>query len=343
MKHTTQEIADLLQGTLIGNGSIELTGITNIDNPKQGFITFINDPKYLEALEQSDISCIIVPRSISESKKTIIQSDNPKLAFARLLQRAHPARTFDGAVSKNAYIAGTVSIGNNVTVQDYVYIEEGSSIGNNTVIMAGCYIGRNVTIGDNTILRAHVAIQDDCIIGNNVSIFPNSVIGSDGFGYVYDGEKLEKLPQIGNVIIEDNVEIGSCTTIDRAAMGSTIIHKGVKLDNLVQVAHNVEIGEHTAASSFTGISGSCKIGKHCTLAGNVGLGDHVTLGNNVTLAGNTALPSGKKVKDGQVMLGAPGRPIEQAMKQFGAIAVLPKIIEKVKKMEARIKELEEKS
>jgi len=335
MSKTVQDIAQLIDGKVVGDGSLAISGITNIENLQDGHITFINDEKYLPAVEDSGIACIIATPEIASSKKTLIHHPYPKLDFAHLLTAFFPKPQPKPGVSKNISLGENVTLGKNLSIADFVVIEDGAS-------MAGCYIGPNVSVGNHSTIYPNAVIYYNCKVGNNVTLFANCVIGSDGFGFVNTGKGQFKVPQVGNVVLEDDVEIGACTTIDRATMGSTIIHRGVKLDNLVQVAHNVEIGEHTVASSFTGISGSTKIGKNCTIAGGVGLADHCTIGDNVILCASAGIPSKKKISDGQVFLGSPARPIEQAKKQFGAIAVLPRIIDKVSKLEKRIKELENK-
>jgi UDP-3-O-[3-hydroxymyristoyl] glucosamine N-acyltransferase len=339
MTKTAQEIAKLIGGTVIGNGSIVIKGVTNIINPREGFITFIDNESYLKDVEASSIACIIAPLSVTASSKTLITVAQPKLAFAQLLKVFFPRPIFKKTVSHKATISGKAMLGKDVTIEDFVIVEDGAKIGNNAVLRAGCFIGANVVIGDNTIIHPHVMIYNDCVLGKDVIIHANVVIGCDGFGYVNTGVEQVKVPQVGNVIIEDNVEIGACTTIDRATMGSTIIRKGVKLDNLVQVAHNVEIGENTCASAFVGISGSTKIGKNCTIAGQVGFADHCQIGDNVIIGAQAGIPSKKKIPDNQIFLGSPARPIDQMKKQFGAIALLPRLIEKVAKLEKEIEEL----
>lgn len=340
MTKTAAEIAQCIQGTVVGDTTTTISGVTNMHNPQAGFVTFIDNPDYLADVETTAISCIIVPQTVTQSKKTIIQCDNPKLAFAILLKEFYPQQKFSRTISEQACVAKTVKFGTAVTVEEFVSVKDNAAVGNNTALLTGCYIGKNVTIGTNCIIHPHVAIYDNCVIGNNVIIHANSVIGSDGFGYVNTGSELAKVPQVGNVVLEDDVEIGACTTIDRATMGSTVIRKGVKLDNQVQVAHNVEIGDNTAASAHVGISGSTKIGKQCTIAGAVGFADHCEIGNNVIIGAQAGIPSKKKIRDGQIFLGSPARPIEQMKKQFGAMAILPRIIEKVGKLDERVKALE---
>ncbi len=337
MKKTVKEIAQFINGKVIGNPDIVIQGITNIAQPKKDFITFIDHKRYLSNVEKTDISCIIVPENITSSSKTIIQVKNPKLSFALLLNLFFPPRTFSGTISPKASIDSTAKIGEGTTVEDFAVIGKNVKIGKNATIRSYAYIDEDVALGNNTIIHPRVMIYDHAQIGNNVIIHSGTVIGSDGFGFIKDENgKQIKIPQLGNVIIEDDVEIGSNVSIDRATFGATIIKNGVKIDNLVQIAHNVYIGENTVVSGHAGIAGSASIGKNCVLAARVAVGDHCVIEDNVILAGLAALPSKKRVPCGQILAGIPARPLDVFKKQQGILTNLPRILEELKKVRKNI-------
>jgi len=238
MAYSIFELAQKVNGTVIGNQDIAIKGITSFEKPCSEHITFVSNPKNLKELESTEIACVLVPKQITTSKKPLIQVDNPKLAFALLLPLFNPPRTFSGKISDKALIAKTALIGKDVTIEPFVCIGERVKIGDHSVIRSHSYIDNNVTIGEHTTIHPNVSVQTNVTIGNRVIIHSGVVIGSDGFGFVFDGKQQVKLPQVGLVIIEDDVEIGACTTIDRAAMGETIVGQGTKIDNQVHLEVN---------------------------------------------------------------------------------------------------------
>ena len=318
MEHSIAELAQKINGTVVGNHHAVIEGVTSIDRPKAGCITFISHPRDLKNLEETEVACILVPKQITTSRKTLIQVDNPKLAFARLLAIFHTPRTFSGQISNQAIVSKTALIGKNVTLEPFVYVGERVQLGNGAVIRANSFVDDDVVIGDNTVIHPNVSIHHHSKIGSHVIIHSGVVIGADGFGFVFDGKEQVKLLQVGNVIIEDDVEIGACTTIDRAAIGETIVGQGTKIDNQVQIAHNVQIGKHCAISAQCGISGSTKIGNYVTMGGSVGVADHVEVGDGAMLGANAGIPPGKKIPPKQIWFGQPARPYEEMRKQFGA-------------------------
>jgi UDP-3-O-[3-hydroxymyristoyl] glucosamine N-acyltransferase len=339
---TVEEIARIVGGSIVGDGKTVIEGITNIENPLKGHITFAQDEKGFKALETSEIACLIVPKQVQQSSKVLIQVDHPKRAWAKLLRDLFPARKFSGTVSAQAVIAKTAKLGKNVTVEAFVSIGENTMISEGTVLRSGSFIDDNVKIGTNCVIHPNVTIYRDSDIGANVIIHAGTVIGADGFGYVATPTGQEKLPQVGNVVIEDDVEIGACCTVDRAALGSTRICKGVKIDNLVQVAHNVVLGQHTVISAQTGISGSCKIGAHVTMGGSVGVGDHVEIGDWAMIGAGAGFPSNKKVPGKQIYFGQPARPYAEMRKQFGAQLRSAETLDDVRALKKRVAELEKK-
>lgn len=342
MRKTVQEIASLIQGKVIGDPQLPVSGITNIETPGEGLITFIQDPKHLEGMEKTALACLIVPPSINVSKKTIIQVPNPKLAWAKLLGEFFPARSFSKTISKESSIAKTAKLGKNVTVECFAVIGENTVIGDETVILSHAVIGPNVKIGTKTVIHPSVIVYENCEIGNNAVLHAGCVVGADGFGYVTTAEKQEKVPQVGNVVIEDDVELGACTTIDRATIGSTRICKGVKIDNQVQVGHNVIVGAHTVISAQSGISGSSKIGAHVTMGGKAGLGDHVEIGDWTMVGAGSGLPSGKKIPAKQIIFGQPARPYHEARRQIGAQLRAAEMLDDIRALKKKVETLEKK-
>ena len=342
MKKTIEELALLIDGKVIGNPATSIEGITNMETPGPALITFVQDPKYLSRLEASEIACLIVPPSVQASPKPLIQVKNPKLAWAKLLQEFYPSPSYSQTVSPQAFIAKTARLGRNVTIEPFAVVCDGVEIGDGAVLRGHVFAGENVKIGSQSVLHPGVVIYRDCVIGNSVVIHAGSVIGTDGFGYVATAEKQEKIPQVGNVVIEDDVELGACVTIDRATLGSTRICKGVKIDNLVQIAHNVTIGAHTVISAQTGISGSSKVGEHVTMGGKVGLGDHVEIGDWTMVGAGSGFPSGKKVPGKQIVFGEPARPYQQARRQIAAQLRSAEMLDDIRKLKAKVAELEKK-
>ena len=345
MEKTLDELAQLIQGSVVGNGSIKIAGVTGIELPKAGYLTYVLDNKQLKEMESSAISAVLVPTTIQNSVKPVIRCQNPKLAWAILLGIYQPIQNFDKQISNQAFISKTAQIGKEATIEPFAYVGERVKIGNNSVIRSFAYLDADTNVGSETIIHPYVALYPKTEIGNRVTIHAGSIIGADGFGYIFDGHQQTKIPQLGNVIIEDDVEIGACTTIDRATIGSTIIRKGAKIDNLVQIAHNVEIGEHSCLSAQVGISGSSKIGKHVTMGGKTGLGDHCEVGDSATLGAQTGLPSGKVIPANQIWIGAPARPFEEMKKQIPAqlrsFETQQLVNELKKRIEALEKELNE--
>ncbi len=340
MTKTVEEIASLIGGQVIGNGKIPISGITNIENPLAGHITFVQDEKALKGLEASEITCLIVSPQVKTSAKPLIQVPHPKLAWAKLLRHFFPATAYSKKISPQAFISKTAKIGKEVTIEDFAVIGDGAEIGDESVIRAHACVGARVSIGAKSLLHPGVVVYEDCKIGSQVIIHSGSVIGADGFGYIMTPQSQEKIPQVGNVIIEDDVEIGALVTIDRATIGSTRIGKGTKIDNQVQIAHNVQVGPHTVISAQTGISGSSKIGAHVTMGGKVGVGDHVEIGDWTMVGAGAGFPSGKKVPAKQIVFGQPARPYQEARKQIAAQLRAAEMLEDIRGLKRQIAVLE---
>jgi len=340
MKLTAREIAEVISGELQGNPDILIEGITNSENPRSGHITFAQDKGVLKKLEKSEIECLIVPRNLDSATKTLIRVENPKLAWADLLGKYYPARRFSALISPLAFISPLARIGDNVTIEPFVYVGDNAEIGDSAVLRAQVFIGEDVVIGKHTLLHSGVKIYEKCQIGENVIIHAGSVVGADGFGYVSTSSGQKKVPQVGNVIVEDDVELGANVTIDRATIGSTRIGEGTKIDNLVQIAHNVTIGKHTVISAQTGISGSSKVGNFVTMGGKVGLGDHVEIGDWTMVGAGSGFPSGKKVPAKQVVFGEPARPYNEARRQIAAQLRSAETLDDLRELRKRVAAIE---
>jgi len=332
MKFTVDQIADLIEGTVNGNGATLISNFDKIEEGKSGSISFLSNPKYESYLYQTDASAVIISKDLTLKKpvKTaLIRVSDPYLAFTVLLQKYQElVEKKETGIQVPSYVADNAHISDNVFVGRFTLVDAGSRIGKNSQIYDRVSIGKNVTIGCDCTIYPGVVIYKDCIIGNNVVIHANSVIGSDGFGHAPQADgTFKSIPQLGNVVIEDDVSIGSNTTIDRATMGSTIIRKGVKIDNLVQIAHNVEIGSNTAIAAQTGISGSTKVGENCLIAGQVGVAGHITIAPKTIVTGQSGVTKSVK-KPGQTLGGTPASNNVYFLKRNALIRQLPEFFEK---------------
>jgi UDP-3-O-[3-hydroxymyristoyl] glucosamine N-acyltransferase len=334
MKFTVNQIATIIQGAVEGDGNQHITGFDKIEEGKSGSISFLSNPKYESYLYNTNATAVIVAADLalkSPIKTTLIRVEKPYAAFTILLQKYQEMmEEREIGIQATAHLAESVIVGESVFVGRFSSIEAQSSIGNKTSIYPHVSIGKNVQIGDNCIIYPGVVIYNDTIIGNNVVIHSNAVIGSDGFGHAPQADGSYKaIPQLGNVVIEDDVSIGANTTIDRATMGSTYIRKGVKIDNLVQIAHNVDVGAHTAIASQTGISGSTKIGEYCLIAGQVGIAGHLSIAPKTIITGRAGIT--KSIKQaGQVLGGYPAMNNAEYLKRSALIRRLPELFEQIK-------------
>ncbi|HEY2382942.1 MAG TPA: UDP-3-O-(3-hydroxymyristoyl)glucosamine N-acyltransferase [Terriglobia bacterium] len=310
MKRTAQEIAEYVGGELRGNGQAAVESVASLKNAGQADLSYAEE-KYQDGVEATKAGCIIVG-SGQFSGKTLILAKNPKLAFARAAAWLLADESNDWSIHPSATVAPDAVIGDRVKIGAGAVIESGAAIGNSTVIEAGCYVGRASKIGEHCTVYPRVVIYKDVEIGNRVIVHAGAVVGADGFGFVRDGKGHIKFPQVGKVVIEDDVEIGANTCIDRGSLETTIIRRGVKLDNLIQIAHNVEIGEYTLIAAQTGISGSSTLGANCLVGGQVGIGEHATIDSNAIIGGQGGVLNGKHIRaGGEVLWGTPVRPLRQ--------------------------------
>ncbi len=341
MEFSVEQIASFLHGEVIGDGSIKVSNLSKIDDGKPGTLSFLANSKYTHHIYETKASAVLVRRDFipeQEVKTTLIKVDDPYACLALLLNMVDQAtRPQKSGIEENVYIADSATLGEDVYVGAFAYIANNASIGSNTKIYPQAYIGDNVKIGTNCIIYPGVKIYHNCVIGNNVIIHAGTVIGSDGFGFAPQNGEYVKIAQIGNVIIEDNVEIGSNTSIDRATMGSTVVKRGAKLDNLIQVAHNVEIGESTVMAAQVGVAGSTKVGKHCMIGGQVGFAGHITIGDNVNIGAQSGIPNNVEAKSN--LLGYPAIPIKEFARQVVLVKRLPEINSSIKELQKEIEKL----
>lgn len=339
MKFTAEQIAKVLHGKVEGDVKTEVNTLSKIEEGKPGSLSFLANPKYTPFIYDTQASIVIVNSDFHASKAlscTIIRVEDAYTAFSQLLDMYNQVKLNKTGISKQAAISESAKIGEQVYIGEFAIIENNTIIGKNAKIYPQVYIGENCKIGENTTLFPGVKIYSDSIIGNDCTLHAGTVIGSDGFGFAPQADNnYKKVAQIGNVIIEDNVEIGANSTVDRATLGSTIIRKGVKLDNLIQIAHNVEIGENTVMAALTGISGSTKIGKNCMIGGQVGMGGHITIGDNVKIGAQAGIIS--NVKDNQTIIGSPAIDIRDFMRSSVYFKKLPELAKKISALEKKFK------
>ena len=337
MKFTASQIAGILEGDVDGNPEVEVSRLAKIEEGTKGSLTFLANPKYTQFIYTTHASVTIVDRGFTPENKlstTLIRVDDAYKAFSKLLEYYNQVKMNKTGIEQPVFISDSAKYGENLYLGAFSYIGENVTIGDNSKIYPNVYIGDNVTIGDNAIVFAGSKIYSDTLIGNNCTIHSGAIVGADGFGFT-PNEKGEyvKVPQTGNVIIEDNVDIGAGTTIDRATLGSTIIKKGVKLDNQIQIAHNVEIGENTVIAAQSGVAGSTKIGKNCMIGGQVGIVGHLTIGNNVRIQAQSGI--GRNVKDHETLQGSPALNYGDYNKSYVHFKNLPKLVDRINSIEKK--------
>jgi UDP-3-O-[3-hydroxymyristoyl] glucosamine N-acyltransferase len=340
MEFKASMIANFLQGSVEGDPDVAVSTFAKIEEGHPGALSFLANPKYEKYLYETASDIVIVNRTQELERPvrcTLIRVDDAYRAFALLLEMYGSSQPEKSGREEPVSVAVSASLGENIFIGAFTYIADNARIGNHVKIHQQVFIGENVSIGDNTVIYPGVKIYRDCKIGSDCIIHSGTVIGADGFGFAPQADTdYKKVPQIGNVIIEDRVEIGANTCVDRATMGSTIIRKGVKLDNLIQIAHNVEIGDNTVIAAQTGISGSCRIGKNCMLAGQVGLAGHITVADGVKIGAQSGLNSSIKQPD-RVLLGSPVMDYQDCIKSYVLVRRLPDLKKRVDELERQLK------
>ena len=341
MQKTLREVAEIIGGEVVGDETVVITGVCGIREAKEGDLTFVANAKYLPLIRQTRASAIITSREVKETSKPIIRTDNPDLAFAKMLSLLAPNEiTHPKGIHPTAILGKNVQLGQDVAIQPYAVIGDHVRIGDRTIVYAGVFIGDRSTIGSDTLIYPHVTIRERSVIGNRVIIHSGTIIGSDGFGFSTVKGIHVKIPQIGIVRIDDDVEIGANVTIDRARFGVTHIKQGTKIDNLVQIAHNAVIGEHSIIVAQAGISGSTVIGKGVILAGQAGIVGHITIGDNTIIGAQSGVS--KSVPPNSIMLGAPAKPISKFKETNACIQRLPRLYEAVRLLEEKMASLAKK-
>ena len=340
MEYSARQIAEFLKGELEGNPEAKVSRIAKIEEGEPGSLTFLANPSYTQHIYQTNASIVLVREDFSPEKpvsSTLIRVKDPYGALAKLLELYKNSIPEKTGISELAFISPKADVGADVYIGEFVYIGDGAVIEEGARIYPHCYIGDMAKIGKKTTLFSGVRIYDNSQIGNECTVHANAVIGADGFGFApQDDNNYMKVAQIGNVIIEDNVEIGAGTTIDRATMGSTIIRRGVKLDNLIQIGHNVTIGENTVMAAQSGVAGSSKIGKNCMIGGQAGISGHITIGDNVKMAAQAGVPS--NIRDGQIVMGSPAMEASQYRKAFIYFRNFEKLVKRIDELEKELKQ-----
>lgn len=335
MVFTAGQIAGILEGEVHGNPEIAVHKLAKIEEGEKGSLTFLANPKYTSHIYKTKASITIVNKDFipeQDLETTLIKVEDAYKSFSKLLEYYNQVKNNKTGIEQPVYKSDSATFGGDLYLGAFSYIGSNVTIGNNVKIYPNVYIGDNVRIGNNVVVFAGAKIYSESIIGNNCVVHSGVIIGADGFGFTPNSEgEFSKVPQTGNVILEDNVDVGAGTTIDRATLGSTILRKGVKLDNQIQIAHNVEIGEHTVIAAQTGVAGSTKIGKHCMIGGQVGIVGHIVIGNNVKIQAQSGI--GRNVKDNEVLQGSPALNYGDFNKSYVHFKNLPKIMNRIDNLE----------
>ncbi len=343
MELTAAQLAALVQGEVVGDASVKVNNFARIEEGKAGCLSFLANPKYTHYLYQTESSVILVRKDFIPEypvRSTLIKVEDPYATLAKLLEMAGKETRIKKGIEQPCHIPSEINNRDDIYVGAFSYIGENVQIGKNVQIYPQCFIGDNVSVGDNVVLYPGVKIYHGCVIGNNAIIHSGVVIGSDGFGFAPENGEFVKIAQIGNVVIEDNVEIGANTTIDRATMGSTVIKKGVKLDNLIQIAHNVEIGEHTVMAAQVGVAGSAKIGKYNMVGGQVGFAGHIVIGDFNRIGAQSGIPN--NVGSENTLMGYPAVNSKDFARQAIYVKNLGKLNKEVQELRKTIEELKKK-
>jgi UDP-3-O-[3-hydroxymyristoyl] glucosamine N-acyltransferase len=338
MKFTAEQIAGILEGEIVGDPNVEVSRLSKIEEGSEGSLTFLSNPKYINYIYSTKASITIVNDTFVPEypiSTTLIKVADAYKAFSKLLEFYNQVKQNKSGIEQPSFISESAKYGENLYVGSFSYIADNVILGDNVKIYPNSFIGDNVTIGDNVIIFAGAKIYSETIIGNNCIIHSGVIIGADGFGYAPNEDgTYNKIPQIGNVIIEDDVEIGANSTIDRATLGSTIIRKGVKIDNQIQIAHNVEIGKNTVIAAQTGIAGSTKVGENCMIGGQVGIVGHLTIGNNVRIQAQSGVAG--NIKDNEVLQGSPTFGYSDFSKSYIHFKNLPKLVKEIEELKKQI-------
>jgi UDP-3-O-[3-hydroxymyristoyl] glucosamine N-acyltransferase len=333
MIRTAGELAEYLGAKIEGDSRAQISGVAAPERAQAGDLIYADSPRHQERAADSAARCVLARSGTRLAGKTILEVAAPKFAFAKAAQWLLPEAAPAAAIHPTAIVAPGAKVGAGAHIGPYVVIEEGAEIGAGTVIEAFCFLGRGSRLGENCRLHPRVTLYAGSSLGRRVEVHSGAVIGSDGFGYVFGEGRHWKFPQIGTVEIGDDVEIGSNTTIDRGSLDATVIGNGVKIDNLVQIAHNVRIGQHSILAAQTGVSGSCAIGARVIIGGQVGIGDHCKIEDGAIIGSQAGIATGKTIRGGHTVWGTPARPLEKFKEQYARFARLPELAERVRRLE----------
>jgi UDP-3-O-[3-hydroxymyristoyl] glucosamine N-acyltransferase len=340
MEFTARQIAEFLSGTVVGNPETKVNNLSKIEDGFPDTITFLANPKYEHYIYNTKASIVLVNNDFIPTSSvfaTLVKVDNVYASLAKLLNFVEQRQNKKEGISSSAFISKSATLNDDTYIGTFAYIGDNTTIGKGSKIYPHAYVGDNVSIGDNVTIYPNVTIYDNSIIGNDCIFHSGAVIGADGFGFAKEDGEYNKIPQTGNVIIEDCVEVGANTTIDKPAFGSTIIRRGVKLDNLIQIAHNVEVGTNTAMAAQAGIAGSTKVGKDCIIGGQVGLGGHINIGDNSQIGAQAGILG--NIKPGSKVMGSPEMPVKDFMRSSVLIKKLPEIYKTLISLKSEIEEL----
>lgn len=328
-------IAALVGGKLQG-ADLEIEGLCDLSEQRPGTLAFADSKRNLEKLKNTAAGALLVPAGLECAEKPCVVVDDVRMAMIRILETFSPYKPYPVGVSPRAFVADTAVIGKNVTILPNATVMDHATVGDNSVIYPGAFIGKNAKIGADCVIKAGAVIDEGVELHDRVIVHHNAVIGGDGFGYLQKDGVSFKVPQIGKIIVKNDVEIGACTTVDRAAIGETVIGEGVKIDNLVQIAHNVNIGDHSILVSQVGVAGSSSIGKFCIIAGQAGIADHVKIGDKVVLMARTSIESNGNIEPGRVLFGTPARDIMEEKRIIIALGKLPEMIKTVRELSKKV-------
>jgi UDP-3-O-[3-hydroxymyristoyl] glucosamine N-acyltransferase len=332
-----KDFAEIVKGAIHGDPETEITGVSGIVDAKAGDITFVSSSKYVGQALESKAACIIVKEPIPDLKTSQLSTPNPYFAFAKAIECFYPCPTFQKGISDQAVVSSRVTLGKDISVYPYAFLSDDVSIGDGTIILPGVFVGEKTKIGKQCIIHPNVVIREGVYIGDRVIIHSGTVIGSDGYGYTFEKGEHYKIPQVGGVVIEDDVEIGSNVSVDRATLGNTVVGRGTKIDNLIQIAHNVKIGEKCLIMSLTGIAGSSEVGSYVTIGGHAGISDHTVIESGTMIAAMSGLLG--HVKKG-VYSGAPALPHKDWLRAQILFAKLPEMNKRIIELERKIQSLE---
>ncbi len=342
MEFSANQIAELINGEVVGNPDVTINNVSKIEDGQSGTISFLANPKYTKYIYDTKATVVIVNNTFEperEVRATMIRVDDAYSSVAKLMQMYADSKPRKTGIEQPSFISPSAKVGDFAYVGAFTYLGDNVKVGNNVSIFPNTYIGDNVTIGDNCILYAGVKIYNDCVVGNNCILHAGSVVGSDGFGFApNENNEYDKIPQLGNVVLEDNCEIGANCALDRATMGSTVLKKGVKLDNFVQIAHNAEIGENTVIAAMSGIAGSTVIGKNCMFGGHTGVIGHLKVADGVKMGAYTGISNNVK-QEGAVLRGTPAFDAKAFSRSWVSLKNLPDLVKEVRALKQEVKTL----